>query len=75
MTGSCDAGFPIRLESMVCINQKFCSYEPEIFPGLVFRMFNPKVRTTPSPHAHQTSSSPSSSSRRLQRLLAMVCVW
>lgn len=43
MTGSCDAAFPIRLESMVCINQKFCSYEPEIFPGLVFRMFNPKV--------------------------------
>ena len=22
---------------------RFCSYEPELFPGLVYRMYNPKI--------------------------------
>jgi transcription initiation factor TFIID TATA-box-binding protein len=24
-------------------HNKFCSYEPEIFPGLVYRMMEPKI--------------------------------
>ncbi|KAF8267578.1 hypothetical protein EI94DRAFT_1778820 [Lactarius quietus] len=35
IVGSCDVKFPIRLE--------FSSYEPELFPGLIYRMIKPKV--------------------------------
>ncbi len=35
--------FPIRLEMMAAENALFSSYEPELFPGLIFRMENPKV--------------------------------
>lgn len=44
IVGSCDTGIAIDLEK---ISQKYggeyCSYEPEIFPGLVYRMYDPKV--------------------------------
>jgi TATA-box binding protein (TBP) (component of TFIID and TFIIIB) len=43
MTASCDVRFPIRLEGLVMAQPKFCSYEPELFPGLVYRLFQPKV--------------------------------
>jgi len=43
VTGSCDVGFPIRLESLAYAHGKFCHYEPELFPGLVYRMVTPKV--------------------------------
>ncbi len=43
MTASCDIGFPIRLEGLVMDQPRFCSYEPELFPGLVYRMYNPKI--------------------------------
>lgn len=42
MVGSCDVKFPIRLEGLQ-LNNMFARYEPEIFPGLVFRMVDPKV--------------------------------
>lgn len=38
-----DLRFPIRLESLQTAHGQFASYEPELFPGLVYRMVRPKV--------------------------------
>lgn len=43
MVGSCDVRFPIRLEGLAATHSHFCSYEPELFPGLIYRMIDPKV--------------------------------
>merc|ERR1719249_180514 len=43
MVGSCDVRFPIRLEGLVLTHSQFSSYEPELFPGLIYRMVKPKV--------------------------------
>lgn len=44
IVGSCDVRFPIRLEGLAASdNSKFCSYEPEMFPGLIYRMNSPKI--------------------------------
>ncbi|KAI0984183.1 hypothetical protein GJ496_001137 [Pomphorhynchus laevis] len=43
MVGSVDVKFPIRLEGLVLQHQNFCSYEPELFPGLIYRMIQPKI--------------------------------
>lgn len=43
MTGCFDSGFPISLEGLLYADTKFCTYEPELFPGLVYRMPSPKV--------------------------------
>ena len=43
IVGSCDVKFPIRLEQLQTRHQAFCSYEPELFPGLIYRMEEPKV--------------------------------
>ena len=43
MVSTVDLQFPIRLEGLVCEHAKFCSYEPELFPGLIYRMVSPKI--------------------------------
>ena len=43
MVGSCDVKFPIRLEGLATSHSMFCSYEPELFPGLIYRMAQPKI--------------------------------
>jgi len=43
MVGTCDVHFPIRLEGLVYEHGRFSSYEPELFPGLIYRMVNPKI--------------------------------
>lgn len=43
MVGSCDVKFPIRLEGLAHTHGIFCSYEPELFPGLIYRMVDPKI--------------------------------
>ncbi|CAF0724157.1 unnamed protein product [Didymodactylos carnosus] len=43
MVGSVDVKFPIRLEALVLRHHQFCSYEPELFPGLIYRMIQPKI--------------------------------
>lgn len=43
MVGSCDVRFPIRLEGLATSHARFSSYEPELFPGLIYRMQQPKV--------------------------------
>ncbi|KFR05805.1 TATA-box-binding protein, partial [Nipponia nippon] len=52
MVGSCDVRFPIRLEGLVLTHQQFSrdvevrvttAYEPELFPGLIYRMVKPRI--------------------------------
>jgi len=43
IVGSCDVKFPIRLEGLAYSHGNFSSYEPELFPGLIYRMVKPKV--------------------------------
>ncbi|KAH0729061.1 TATA-box-binding protein-like [Solanum tuberosum] len=43
IVASCDVRFPIRLEGLAIAHSGFSSYEPEIFPGLVYRMKKPKI--------------------------------
>ncbi|KAK1392597.1 TATA-box-binding protein [Heracleum sosnowskyi] len=43
MVGSCDLKFPIRLERISINHAAFSSYEPELFPGLIYRMKDPKI--------------------------------
>ncbi len=43
IVGSCDVRFPISLESLNTEHGAFSTYEPEIFPGLIYRMKDPKI--------------------------------
>eukprot|EP01102_Stenamoeba_stenopodia_P022767 TRINITY_DN9618_c0_g1_i1.p1 TRINITY_DN9618_c0_g1~~TRINITY_DN9618_c0_g1_i1.p1 ORF type:complete len:288 (-),score=43.88 TRINITY_DN9618_c0_g1_i1:57-920(-) len=43
IVGSCDVQFPIRLEGLAYAHENYSSYEPEIFPGLIYRMVQPKI--------------------------------
>lgn len=43
VVGSCDVNFPIDLEHIANKHGEFCSYEPEVFPGLVYKMMDPKL--------------------------------
>jgi transcription initiation factor TFIID TATA-box-binding protein len=43
IVGSCDVKFPIRLEGLSNDHARFCNYEPELFPGLIYRMMKPKI--------------------------------
>jgi TATA-box binding protein (TBP) (component of TFIID and TFIIIB) len=42
IVGSCDIKFPIRLEGLASRHHMFSSYEPELFPGLVRFLQNPR---------------------------------
>jgi len=41
MIATADCRFPIRLEGLAYDHREYCSYEPELFPGLVYR-YNPQ---------------------------------
>ncbi|XP_077501628.1 uncharacterized protein LOC144112682 [Amblyomma americanum] len=43
IVASCDVGFRIKLESLALIESQCSCYEPELFPGLVYRMVQPSV--------------------------------
>lgn len=43
IVASCDVKFAVSLESISLKHSTFSSYEPEIFPGLIYRMISPKV--------------------------------
>jgi transcription initiation factor TFIID TATA-box-binding protein len=43
MTATCDFGFPIRLEAFLYAHSTNATFEPELFPGLIYRMTDPKV--------------------------------
>lgn len=42
--GTADVGFPVRLEGVAYAHPTFSSYEPELFPGLIYRLVqNPRA--------------------------------
>lgn len=43
ISATVDFGFPIRLEGLMYAHHSNCTYEPELFPGLVYRMTEPKI--------------------------------
>ena len=43
IVSSCDLKFCIKLEGLAYAHSNFCSYEPELFPGLIYRMVMPKI--------------------------------
>lgn len=43
IVGSTDVKFAIRLEGLAFAHGTFSSYEPELFPGLIYRMVKPKI--------------------------------
>lgn len=43
IVGSTDVKFPVRLEGLASKHHNFSSYEPELFPGLIYRMMKPKI--------------------------------
>ena len=43
IVASCDVKFPIRLEGLATECIRLSSYEPEMFPGLIFHMADPKI--------------------------------
>ncbi|KAL6203032.1 hypothetical protein ACLB2K_026736 [Fragaria x ananassa] len=43
MVANCDVRFPIRLEGLAYANPHRTSYEPELFPGLRYRMKEPNI--------------------------------
>ena len=43
IVGTVDCGFPIRLEGVAFAHPTYTSYEPELFPGLIYRLSQPKV--------------------------------
>ncbi len=50
IVGSCDVKFPVRLEGLASKHHNFSSYEPELFPGLIYRMIKPKSKLPYSLH-------------------------
>ena len=45
IVASTDVGFSIKLEELKEEQKTFsrCHYEPELFPGLIYKMMNPRV--------------------------------
>lgn len=43
LVATVDLRFPIRLEHLNQMHGQFSSYEPELFPGLIYRMVKPRV--------------------------------
>ncbi|KAL1139432.1 hypothetical protein AAG570_006416, partial [Ranatra chinensis] len=43
MVATCDLRFPIKLENLNQVHGQFSSYEPELFPALIYRMIKPRI--------------------------------
>ncbi|KAI6236899.1 SSD domain-containing protein [Aphelenchoides besseyi] len=43
MVGSVDVKFSIQLECLAITHAQFSTYEPELFPGLIYRMVKPRA--------------------------------
>merc|ERR1719160_2178199 len=43
IVGVADVKFPIRLEALQMRHSNFCQYEPEVFPGAIYRLIQPKL--------------------------------
>merc|ERR1712113_623457 len=42
VVGVADMMFPIRLEALQLSHEKFCQYEPEIFPAAIYKLLKPR---------------------------------
>lgn len=40
-TGHC--GFEVKLETLFSKHHEFCTFEPELFPGLIYKFYEPKL--------------------------------
>jgi len=43
LVATCDLRFPIKLENLNQVHGQFSNYEPELFPGLIYRLVKPRV--------------------------------
>lgn len=43
IVATCDVKFPVKLEGLYREHSQFCSYEPELYPGLIYRVVQPRV--------------------------------
>ncbi|CAK5073269.1 unnamed protein product [Meloidogyne enterolobii] len=43
LVASCDCKFRLQLEGFAITHYQFSTYEPELFPGLIYRMVKPRV--------------------------------
>ena len=43
VVASCDVKFQVSLEGLAMEHHKFSQYDPELFPGLIYRLAQPKV--------------------------------
>lgn len=43
IVATCDLRFPIKLENLNQMHNQFSSYEPELFPALIYRMVKPHL--------------------------------
>lgn len=43
VVASCDLNFAISLEGLANEHYRFCRYDPELFPGLIYRLTKPKL--------------------------------
>ncbi|KAH0539345.1 TATA-box-binding protein 2 [Cotesia glomerata] len=43
IVATCDLKFPIKLESLCESHGNFTSYEPELYPGLIYRLIAPRI--------------------------------
>lgn len=41
IVATCDVKFPIKLENLYREHPQLCSYEPELYPGLIYRVYIP----------------------------------
>ncbi|KAK1581543.1 hypothetical protein Q3G72_006914 [Acer saccharum] len=78
IVGSCDVKFPIRLEGLAYSHGAFSSYEPELFPGLIYRMKQPKIELRsemkPTQHLRTYTLSLQSSGRSNSDSVMMICI-
>lgn len=38
-----DVKFPIRLDKLSHVHTQFCTYDPDFFPALIYRMVRPRT--------------------------------
>jgi len=46
IVATCDVKFPIKLENLYREHSQLCSYEPELYPGLIYRVYIPIKNST-----------------------------
>ncbi|KAJ0399654.1 hypothetical protein P43SY_005260 [Pythium insidiosum] len=44
IVGTCDVGFRVLIEELSFAHSERCTYEPELYPALIYRLEKPKVR-------------------------------